>query len=840
MITIAPAPLAHTPAEGRSTGLAQVAHDDAHADPFAVRDLEEARRLALREADSAARRAAIEAVSARRSELIERHPTDPRRGPWLLDDAEDALLAGLPTAGLDLICVFGWPSGAERAEVARVAERALLQLDEARRALDSTLRRLEPGARDDGELERLRRQLADRETGARLPALTGIATGLLAAVAGSPGDAEAFNRRTVDALSPVLIELDGTARTMARVHLGLALAALGQGDDARSMVRSLNADMNPSPTDLLRTALTEVEIAHRLDGARVALDRLDPAIARLGALRVDPFVRLLLADLRARLLWSLRDPQAGIAHVALLEELPPRDRASVRSALLPRLAERFPDGVDAPRTALVTVARAQRGAGDPSTRAAALAALERILRDENAAPVERVAAGITLAEVLDDLDDASGAIRSRLFLATLLAGEPEAPQAIERAASDALRFWLAARSDETAALLRETLATLLSRYPGLSSYERWRHEAARLAHATGDRESLITTIDGTPSDSPWRGENLLLKALDRRRSADLDDALRRREAWQSVAELAARAAVAMDAAPAPGDRRGADAYTAARSARARRAADMLAAEALLELGRAEETLAALDALATLGPDRSTPIDQTGDRAGRADIARLRIVALQSLGRTDEAEREIRRVVVELGDAATRPLVTILRSVRARYEHLRDTMRHDEANALAHRDLPALAEALEDLLAAGHVEDDATESVRWLVADAYLESERAAEALPHLDLLLEGRPDALEYLLARGLALAALGGVERQAEAMALLKRVSAARAIQRDTPFWRAELGMLRILIDVDARDRSGVAAQVRPRIAQLRLRDPQMGGERWRREFEQLERLAR
>jgi hypothetical protein len=117
------------------------------------------------------------------------------------------------------------------------------------------------------------------------------------------------------------------------------------------------------------------------------------------------------------------------------------------------------------------------------------------------------------------------------------------------------------------------------------------------------------------------------------------------------------------------------------------------------------------------------------------------------------------------------------------------------------------------------------------ADAYRFGEAYIEALRLYDRLLADAPDALEPLLGRAECLHGLGGSERLAEAMAIYRRLAASGPDIDERAYWLSQLRMLQILDRVQRN-----TDQIAPRIERLRLEDPDLGGARYRRAFEQLE----
>jgi tetratricopeptide (TPR) repeat protein len=149
---------------------------------------------------------------------------------------------------------------------------------------------------------------------------------------------------------------------------------------------------------------------------------------------------------------------------------------------------------------------------------------------------------------------------------------------------------------------------------------------------------------------------------------------------------------------------------------------------------------------------------------------------------------------------------------------------------AERQLVPVARALVRWLLTAN--DDVRDRARLelAAADAYRRAEHWREALGLYDGLQSRHPNALEVLLGRAECLFALGD-EHLADAMELYKRISGATAGKSDHYYWQSQLRMLQIL------SRTGRnTQQIAPHIQRLRRRDPELGGERYRREFERLQ----
>jgi hypothetical protein len=116
------------------------------------------------------------------------------------------------------------------------------------------------------------------------------------------------------------------------------------------------------------------------------------------------------------------------------------------------------------------------------------------------------------------------------------------------------------------------------------------------------------------------------------------------------------------------------------------------------------------------------------------------------------------------------------------------------------------------------------------ADACRQAEQWREALGLYDGLRLRYPNAIEVLLGRAECLFALGD-DQLADAMELYKRISRATAGKNGDEYWQSQLRMLQILSRMDRNTQ-----RIAPHIQRLRQKDPELGGERFRREFERLQ----
>jgi tetratricopeptide (TPR) repeat protein len=352
---------------------------------------------------------------------------------------------------------------------------------------------------------------------------------------------------------------------------------------------------------------------------------------------------------------------------------------------------------------------------------------------------------------------------------------------------------------EARALLRSTLDLLLARYPNLASIDRWRFAAATLAFDEGRYERAVTLFEQVPPDAEqWLDAQL--KRVGALRSwakaeTDPDSRLAR---WQHLKEGADAAAPAVRRALAEASQDDAAALQ-----------DMLGvvsvyqAEAQLGLGDASSALATLEGV---GDDCSLA----------ADAALIRIEAHAALGRGAEAAQELERLLAVAGPRAGDILAAVLAARRTTPD--------------PQRDLLPVARALDRWLRETTGNDGDRGRLALAAADGYRLAERWSEALGLYAEVLDRHPHALEALLGQAECLFALDD-DGLAEAMQLYRRIAESTAGKADDYYWQSQLRMLQIL------SRTGRNThRIAPHVQRLRQKDPELGGERFRREFERLQ----
>lgn len=811
-LLIAAGPCGADAGDGASAGRDADQVDDAAAMLQKLRDA--ARRTDRPPADRVT--AARESVALRERLLADRSETP---AEWWLDQAEDLLLLLLPAEGDDLMIAFGRPDAQQRARAAATiasAQAALTRFAE-RPDADPALRR-------------------------RALLLQGIAMALVAET--KPlHDGRRDRERAVAILAPMLIDLEPASRRLAQGHLALALAGLAEGEEADALTTMIAEDPAATAAEKLRAALTTVvSRLHGPEGARAALSRLDRirSDARASGGPADAFTRLLLADLESRLLEALAPggPTAQPAwtpYRALLAEAPRGVRESLRSAALSRVAALIDPGANPAGLApLPAIAAASRSAVDPRRRPEAIERLTALIGDDATPALERSLAAARLADAQLASGDALAAAR---VLHEVALRHPTAAESIDTIARAATIASAAGRRSseafdatrsETLALLREILDTALEHFPELPDRDRWLAESAWLALSEGRHDDAVTAVEAIPKRSDWwaRAQPLAVDAAVRRARLARDgvDAAEARALWEAALVRTETSTAAIEATLDASDAASGHAAEAPQFRDAMLASlDRLRlwrAEILLELDRPAEALRIVDAIGSATPAAIDPV-----------AAALRIKLLARLGRVEDAEATLGRFIERFPDAARRTIAEWISEDVRRIDRLLERGHIESAAAIGQERLAWLARSGRSLLDGSSIErippHERLSLVR-LVAEAFWLADQPALALETIASLDVSDRESVEFVALRAQSLARLGGEQRLAEAMLLAKRIAAARRGERDRWFWLAETLQLEILRAVGRR-----TEQIGPRVEQLRLLDPALGGERWRRRLE-------
>jgi tetratricopeptide (TPR) repeat protein len=775
----------------------------------------------------------IDAILAARAQIIESHEADPRRAIWLIEQASDMYFLLLPTEGAGLTALFGVPSDAQR----NIARRAAMGINaaaaDAELAIEALLQNIasQPGFSTNFTLQSQRRRLSQDERERRIPFFRGIGA-VLQAMLGEhdAGNRSAMLEQAVLSLSRVTALLEHDLAAQARVYWGLALAELNQHDKAMEQFRAAATDPAAHASTIFAARMGAVHSFVLLDGPEAGLRGLDDIAPRYQG-DADFFYRLLIADQRYLLYqqWAkgeMRDRQDQLrqqslqGYVALL----PRDTSPGAVAMTRIVSERLSRAsrghvTDPELPAMVSILRADQLAQDDSTRQEALALLATVLARPSLTDEDRAAAMYALAVAKERaglLDEAA-----ELFYETALKFPNLSPS--ERAAEQAAV--LASRSHSrgepgSSDRLRRALDLVLARYSNLVSIDSWRVLRGQLALEELDFDVADQALGVVPASSPLSPQaQFLLVAVQHARMSTGESTSERLASARSLIKSAndTRAEFVAQVAQATDDGR----QQLLRDLIAR--LGIFIAEAQIELGQPNEALSTLDEV-----ERG----KVSEPGHIADLLRARIAARRAAGSSDSIQDEVNRLMQVSPAAAGDVIASSLHSYRAEVEdHLRMD-RGEDARELARNELLPLSQALDRWLDDHDPGDEQADSMVQLIADCARLAESWGEALKAYDRLARRRPDSLDVLFGRAECLFHIGGPANLSEAMTLYKRINAARVDDADVFYWTSELRMLQIL------DQSGSnVQQIAPRIDRLRVRDPQLGGDALRREFERLRR---
>ncbi|MCH8163989.1 MAG: tetratricopeptide repeat protein [Planctomycetes bacterium] len=787
------------------------------------------------------RLASVQRLLKVRAQLIGAQADDPRRGVWLADQAEDLFFVLLPIEGSGLTNLFGLPSPAQRARAQRVAGQindlaaeAEIEIERAILEIEST-----PGYVDDIALQMKRRRLADNQRHRRIPFLRGIGAFLHAQLnVQSSADRRRLYELAARMLEPLGGKLPGMLAGRARVYAGLALAGLRDFEAAERLFGLVTSDPASDPVDVfaaLMGAVMSQAAQHGSQAGLEALDSIEPRYTNADAL----FFRVLIADQRFLLRRQLASQTTGRqreellrrafdAYLDLLDAELGVPAATVRQIVFARLTTAA--NADAPLEqlpAIVAVAQAEKLAGADDTRAQAITLFGRLLSRPDLDQRARALALFSMAKALLANGQRLEAAQRFAQVAREHPAQRGADRAIELAATIAAELYRKTPRDPTVrSFLSTTLDELLNRFPNLPTIDRWRSTAGRLALAEQEYAQALAIFEQIPPDAEqWLDAQFMQAAVLQAWTETPSDAAERQRLAPQLLKAVQHARDVIDRAV-----KRAEVATGDSPWRAGEQTDshlqylaslrVFQATALLEVGEPQQAVESLQGADT---------DPSLDSATIAKALLIRIDAYYALGRGNEVEHQIERLLEVAPDRAGGILATMLKSRQRGVTALIEMSRDDEATQLARRELAPLADAVGRWLALDTADAPDADGLRLRAADAYRLAERYDDALRLYDTLLLKHPNAVEALLGRAECLFGLGG-DQYPQAMAIYKRISSAAAEGGDY-YWQSQLRMLQILDRTNRNTR-----RIAPHIRRLRQRDPQLGGERFRRGFEILQ----
>ncbi len=808
------------------------AGDDIQAAGYAIAT-ERLRIGSAAAASSIERERAAEHIIAIRQGLIEGRPRHPSRAAWLADQAEDLYFELLPVDASGMTTLFGLPSHAQRTRAQRVARdmNELTRLAEAE--IERVIMRIEaaPDYRENELLQARRRGLARDERDLRVPFLRGIAVFLHAELSQT-----AENRRSesykaaIDLLLPLAESAQGTVGSRAHLYCGLASARLGRYDEAERLFRELATSEDASAMDVFAARMGGVLNRFVDRGPQAALNGLESVAPKYrGSEQV--FYRVLITDQRFLLLrrLALEKEEGGTregmqraieCYIGLLDEETGVPRDVMRTIVFGKLALAVKD--DAPLEglpAIVAVARAEQLRRRERDRSEAIEIYQAVLARKDTEPQDRAAALLGLGKTLYASGRKVAAMQRLVSMAADYPDDPQAQAAVELAASIGSEVFQAdPGDDDVRSGLRTAVSIALERYPHSADANRWRFVGGRLAMSEGRFDSAAAMFDEIPPDAEeWLDARFMrvsaMKAMAEAVAEGTDERKLRNEEVLGTAE---RTASLIDAAIPE-----ADAARAADLIYYRAHLNAFCAKVLVELGRADAALGAIQI--GLG-------DAALDEESLAVTLRARIETLRALGDSAQVRREAERLFKVAPDQAGEIICSMLEPMLREIECLIEGEQEDEARRRAADEVVPLAELIEKHFNRPQQDPNRAAGSLRRAADAYRLGGSYHDGLRLYDRLLKYQPDAVEVLFGRAECLFGLGG-EDLAEAIAIYKRIAAGGIEVGEDCYWRSQLRMLQILDMVQKN-----TDQIAPRIQRLRLQDPELGGERYRRMFQRLE----
>jgi tetratricopeptide (TPR) repeat protein len=782
------------------------------------------------------RLATIEHVLDLRRQLIATRPNDPLRPVWLADQSSDLLFELLTHDGLVLTAMFGAPTLPQLERVRMFVREAFESAEQAETAVAATIVRLEstPGiARDDGA-QQLRRELAEVQRDRRIPYLRGISA-YMHATFNVEDDAQQRSQLALAdrLLSPLIEKLQGAPAIEARSYAGLAKARLSEFEAAEALFAQVARDVAASPAQIFTARMGGVINRANRNGIRSGLDALT-SIEHRYVDSSDPanlFYRILIADhafnLRRQYAEQFEPPQrdqflaeAFGAYTTLLNSNLGASRETVRAVVFARLTNAISLDENIPLDAmpgLVSVAYAEQLSRNADTRERAIVLLEQALEQQRLDAEARPAALFVLARSLLEHGGQLFAARRFIELASHYPADHQAQRAIELGVTIAADLHRQSpQDDEARTALRDGLQVMLEKYPNLSTINRWRYAAARLAldEARFD-EALQLLAQVTPDAEEWADAHFMQVSIGRERALRADSADATRLNQQVVTAIEhVQPILQASVSTADTNRAGAirDYLGLLRVYRA---------EALLRMNQPQ---AALQALTSIEQETET------GTVVLSEALRVRISSYQSLRQPEDAQREIENFARTSPQQVPLVLPSVLAAMRRDVDVLLESGRETESRELAARTMLPTGEILESAIRQQSSDSEQHRFAQYQIAAAYLLSGRYAESAARYDRLLRDNPNAAEVLLGRAESLFGLGGEQQLADAMAIYKRFAAAGPESNPGQYWLSHLRMLQI---VDRVNRN--TDQILPRIERLRQQDRDFGGERYKQGFETL-----
>ncbi len=796
-------------------------------------------RIALRDSNltTADRIEVIEQMLNARRTMIAQEPDAAERVTLLADQATDLFFDLMPADGAHLTGIFGILSRQQDKRIRNAAQEIYECATQAERIVAQAILDLEsaPDFINNPQLQHKQRTLAERERDRRIPFLRGIGALFIAEFNATDAERQRQHYETaVRMLRMVAEELDEPVARLAQLYAGLALARLGQFDDAEAIFTTIARDPAASPTDIFIARMGGVINRTMRGGATSGLNALQSIIPHYIG-REHIFHRFIIADHQFLLRKQLAQQSQGEQRNRLLTEafnsytdLLSTDlgvpRETVRQIVMMKLtdAAALNDLPVDELPAIVSVARAEVLSHQPHTREQAIVLLERALAADELGELEQATALFVLGRALYEHRQLHFAAKRFIELAERYPADSNAERAIEMGVSIAAELHRSDPTDVEAAIaLQQGLHILLNRYPNLPTIDRWRYAAGRFAMQQGRFSEAIAFFQQvTPAAAEWLDAHFMQAAAARgsaQKAALLDDAQKQQDRWRELLAVIDRVepVLAQGVANITDDQR-------------RRSVRYYLG--FLKVFRAEALIGLLQHVQALRVLENIEQDRDLETEVLAEALKLRIASYQAMRQPEKAITEINHFAQTSPEQVGAVIGPMLASLQRDIEALLEQGRDDQAAVQGRRTLLPVAKILEQWLHSQAADDAERMHFGRRIADAYRLGGECEQALAWYSALLQDMPNAAELLLGRAECLFALGGQQRLADAMEIYKRLAAAGPAVDPNRYWLAQLRMVQILDRVNRNTN-----QIAPRIERLRQQDERFGGERYRRGFVEL-----
>lgn len=763
------------------------------------------------------REAVVLQLLALRDELITQHPKDVRRPQWLADQAADIYFHLLTLDAAGLVTHLGQPTAQQRKRAQQAASQMLDHAQKAEQAITRALRDLEatPDFSENLTLQLQHREMSQQLGDRQIPFVLSIAQYLQATFNIEDADQrQNLFQQASRTLLPLVGQLHPPLNHHAHLYAAFADAHLNRREAAHAaFTRLIHLD-----------AVDPVLVFSAQIGAAMCTEQPLRELQRVAieyGSADDLFFRLIIADAMFRLQKERSPQQALSAYTALLDEQQGISSHQLRSIVFDRLLLALDPSIPADTLpSIAQIARASRLASDRSTLDQGIDLLSNLLVDPSLSKDDRALALLTRAQAFQAAGRQLDAAEDYITHARHYPGSGDAEFAMQWGASLAYQAWQE-QPRRAIPILHDALELLLDQYPNLQDIDSWRYIAGRVDLSESRFDEALDHFHAVSPYAQLAPDAAFMQA----RTLSLAAISAKDSKQQSELHQAALSAL-IDARQIIGSAfESTSEFQRAQQLRSYLASLLvIEADAHLVLGQPDKALALLRDLEDEAECHVTVI---------AQALQTRMTAYRALGKFDDALRQLDRFIAAAPDGVPAVLVPWLIATQRDVLKLLDDLDPDGAARLAQTQLEPLAARLHQWVTS--VPGSEHEQTLLLhVADAYRLSSRFDRALALYEQLLKDEPDLAQLLFGKAECLFHLAqqadAPQRLGDAMLLYRRIIAVGLDIDRTMYWHAQLRSLQILDRIDRNTH-----QIVPQIQRLRLRDPELGGERLRRAFDAL-----